>query len=444
MTVDILCKVVDNLGDIGFAYRLARALSELPDAPRLRLVVDDLSAFAAICPGVRTDAGLQAVGDWQLARWADPGDEALAAFRAERPRLVLECYACGRPDWFESILFDERDPEVRHIVNLEYLTAESWASDFHLLSSLTRSPLVRKAFFMPGLAPGTGGLLMDRAFAALVDACADPAGRLAVRRAALARLATPGPGAAPGASPEPGERGGAAGADPAAAFWFLSFSYERDFSGIVADLASFAATRPVLALVAAGRGSAPFLAAWERAGRPFPALALPLLPQSEWDAFLAAADFAVVRGEESFARACLAGNPFLWQCYPFAETPPGLPGATAASAASAGADQSGHTAGGGQLPRVRAFLERIGPCLPPAEYAAYERLTLSFNASAPAAAVRPGELLPVLPLPGPAPDRSALAPAFARFSREVRNLGNLAANLLTFMRDLGYNSPVSP
>src|SRR5512145_3134569 len=42
VTIDILCKVVDNYGDIGVAWRLARALSELPDPPALRLVVDDL------------------------------------------------------------------------------------------------------------------------------------------------------------------------------------------------------------------------------------------------------------------------------------------------------------------------------------------------------------------------------------------------------------------
>ena len=53
MTIDILCKVVDNYGDIGLVYRLARALSELEAGPSLRLIVDDLHAF---------ERGLQAVG----------------------------------------------------------------------------------------------------------------------------------------------------------------------------------------------------------------------------------------------------------------------------------------------------------------------------------------------------------------------------------------------
>ncbi|HNY21009.1 MAG TPA: elongation factor P maturation arginine rhamnosyltransferase EarP, partial [Treponemataceae bacterium] len=166
MTVDILCRVVDNLGDIGFVYRLARALSEQPDAPRLRLIVDDLAAFASLCPGVDPDAGFQRVGEWPVARWENPGAGAVSEFTARRPRVVLECYACGRPDWFEEILFDEADTEPRNIVNLEYLTAEPWARDFHRLPSLTRSPLVRKSVFMPGFESGTGGLLIDRGFEA--------------------------------------------------------------------------------------------------------------------------------------------------------------------------------------------------------------------------------------------------------------------------------------
>ena len=39
--ITILCKVVDNFGDIGFVYRLARALSEEDDSLKLRLIVSD-------------------------------------------------------------------------------------------------------------------------------------------------------------------------------------------------------------------------------------------------------------------------------------------------------------------------------------------------------------------------------------------------------------------
>lgn len=434
MTVDILCRVVDNLGDIGFVYRLARALSELPDAPSLRLIVDDLSVFAALCPEIRAASGLQTVNGWLVARWDDPGNEAVSLFLNKRPRMVLECYACGRPDWFESILFDAADPLPRTIINLEYLTAESWAADFHKLASFTRSPLVRKAMFMPGFQAGTGGLLQDAAFCGLLDACASQENRLALRRALCRELGT-----LPAFLSSPPD---------AAAFWVMVFSYEHDFSSLVGDLAVFHAERPLVALLAAGRSSAPFLDAWKGAGRPFPVVELPLLRQTTWDAFLAASDFAIVRGEETLSRAALLGRPFLWQCYPFNRASGGCAGSGGTGNETAG----GETAeAGGQLPKVYAFLEIIRPFLDSASFTAFERLTLAFNgvpveasgASEPA----PGDLLPVLrALKTPEAEKferfplrelAGLADGFALWSQEVRNLGNLASNLLTFMREIG-------
>ena len=45
--------------------------------------------------------------------------------------------------------------------------------------------------------------------------------------------------------------------------------------------------------------------------------ALPWLPQTDFDHLLAAADLALVRGEDSFVRAQLVGRgPVLWQIYP--------------------------------------------------------------------------------------------------------------------------------
>ena len=49
MTLDILCKVVDNYGDIGFVYRLAKALRDVEPGIALRLHVDDLAAFSSLC-----------------------------------------------------------------------------------------------------------------------------------------------------------------------------------------------------------------------------------------------------------------------------------------------------------------------------------------------------------------------------------------------------------
>ncbi len=399
MTVDILCRVVDNLGDIGFVYRLARSLSELPGSPSLRLIVDNLPVFAQLCPPVNPELTLQIVNGWQLARWDDPDPQTLTLFETERPRLVLECYACGRPQWFEEILFDETDTVPRFIINLEYLTCESWARDFHKLPSLTRNSLVRKSIFMSGFAEGTGGLLLDSAFLAEIDVKPGTELSNTRRRELLSVL-----------EPLKCPVTGAAGSDLENAFWVLLFSYEHDFATVVADLSVFHGERPLLVLLAPGRSATPFLNSWMAAHCPFPIAVLPYLPQEQWDQVLTAADFTVVRGEESFSRAALAGQPFLWQCYPFAE-------------------DDGHSAGG-QLPKVRAFLDCLEPLLPAADFKLYRNLTLGFNGAAEQAEIRAGDLLSVLRA------RSRLTAGFSVWASRIRELGNLAVNLLTYMREL--------
>ena len=48
MQITVLCKVVDNFGDIGVAWRLCRRLAKIQSKYKICLVVDDLEAFAKI------------------------------------------------------------------------------------------------------------------------------------------------------------------------------------------------------------------------------------------------------------------------------------------------------------------------------------------------------------------------------------------------------------
>ena len=48
MYITILCKVVDNFGDIGVAWRLCRRLAQIQSKYKICLVVDDLEAFSKI------------------------------------------------------------------------------------------------------------------------------------------------------------------------------------------------------------------------------------------------------------------------------------------------------------------------------------------------------------------------------------------------------------
>jgi len=45
-------------------------------------------------------------------------------------------------------------------------------------------------------------------------------------------------------------------------------------------------------------------------------ISMPFIPQDDYDWLLAHCDFNIVRGEDSFIRAQLAGKPFIWNIYP--------------------------------------------------------------------------------------------------------------------------------
>ena len=55
---DIFCHVVDNFGDIGVSWRLARQLADGQRAT-VRLWVDDLASLRALCPRVEPGAACQ-------------------------------------------------------------------------------------------------------------------------------------------------------------------------------------------------------------------------------------------------------------------------------------------------------------------------------------------------------------------------------------------------
>ena len=76
--IDILCKVVDNFGDIGVAFRLAKALSDLDPDLELRLVVEGLESFRAVAPDIDPGREVQKLRGWTVLSW-DAAPEAVEA-----------------------------------------------------------------------------------------------------------------------------------------------------------------------------------------------------------------------------------------------------------------------------------------------------------------------------------------------------------------------------
>lgn len=278
----LFCRVVDNYGDAGVCWRLARQLAAEHGA-RVTLWIDRPRTLAAIAPAAGTTAGVA------LRRWDDAAD------LAGDDRVVISAFGCELPAPVRRRL---AAPDAPLWLNLEYLSAEDWVEGCHGLASPKPADAVVEHFFYPGFTPATGGLLRERGL--LQERNALQTGNAAARWLA-----------AKGMDPAPGERR------------ISLFCYPD--APLPAWLALLAAgPAPTRLLLPAGVAEdavsallgAPLpVGASARAG----ALALhrhPMLAQDDYDRLLWCCDLNFVRGEDSWVRAHWAARPFVWQPYP--------------------------------------------------------------------------------------------------------------------------------
>jgi len=269
----VFCRVIDNFGDAGVCWRLARQLATVHRLD-LTLWIDRPEVLARLVPPLATSARHDgvAVRAWTDAPAPLPPDAAvvIAAFGAELPPAVRESMrARSRPPIW---------------INLEYLSAEDWVASHHGLPSPKPDGLIEH-FFFPGFGDDTGGLLREPDLLAerdrfLADAPARVAwlASLGVQRQADERLMS-------------------------------LFCYpQADGAALLAALRA-SGTRWRVLVPDGVRASG--LDAITVTVQP-----VPFLPQRDYDRLLWCCDANLVRGEDSVVRALWSARPFLWQAYP--------------------------------------------------------------------------------------------------------------------------------
>ncbi|MCC2973526.1 elongation factor P maturation arginine rhamnosyltransferase EarP [Massilia sp. IC2-476] len=374
-TLAIFCKVVDNYGDIGICWRLARQLWR-EHGVRVHLWVDDLRSFRHICPEVDPNAAAQEVEGVQVIHWRDQEGSFLPDEVAD---IVIEFFAVDIPPGYVAAMA-QRSPRPVWF-NLEGLTAEEWVEGCHRLPSMHPRLKLTKHFFFPGFTAKTGGLIHE---AGLEEARAAFQSDPAAMAGFLARFGVTAP--------------------EMDALKVSLFCYPH---APVAELlrAWSEGTRPVTCLVPEGVASEAvqaFIGAAATAGSSATRGALtlrvlPFVPQPDYDRLLWACDLNFVRGEDSFVRAQWAGRPFVWHIYP--------------------QDENLHHK------KLRAFLGRY------AGGDALEHFSLGWNGAQPIPSMPAAwqELHTALP---------QLAVRAEEWREEVLAHGDLATNLLDFARAL--------
>jgi uncharacterized repeat protein (TIGR03837 family) len=289
---DIFCNVIDNYGDIGVCWRLARQLAS-EHGLAVRLWVDDLSSFAKLCPDADVAAEMQNCRGVDVCLWRKEFPEVQPA------ELVVDAFACKLPDIYIEAMAAQLQQPVW--INLEYLSAEDWVEGHHKLPSPHPTLPLTKYYFFPGFTENTGGLLLEHDLLARRDAFQNDA----MQQQAFWRSI--------GMEMQAVET-----------LKISLFGYENTALPGLFDAWTASAQR-ILCLVPEGRilpqvgqyfGDASPHAGSDYAHGNLHVRVLPFVEQEPYDELLWACDVNFVRGEDSCVRAQWAARPFVWQIYP--------------------------------------------------------------------------------------------------------------------------------
>lgn len=326
-TVDIFCRVVDNFGDAGVCWRLARQMA-FEHGFKVRLIIDRLDVLASLVPRLgralnrvsakrarvrRSRSPAPAFGylvdgvrifEWKTRKTPTPS--LVGPARLLKPaHLVIAAFACDLPDSYRVQMEGQSSSAAKtrtlksSWMNLEYLSAEPWVETHHLLPSLKPSGLTEH-FFFPGFTARTGGLLRERDLLAKRDAFLKDCN-------AQARLSHEL--GIPDLFDRPRQ----------ATLLIFVFSYpQTPWQKLV--IAAGQALQQRLLDVERIWFLCPQSPSRPQLSTPLPTgievKTVPRLPQNRFDEILWLSDANFVRGEDSFVRAIWAGKPMIWNIYP--------------------------------------------------------------------------------------------------------------------------------
>ena len=377
-SLHLFCRVVDNFGDIGVSWRLARQL-HVEHAFEVTLWVDHLPSFARICAELDPQLARQSMGGIEVRHWIDDFERAEAV---EAGDVVIEAFGCALPPAYLRAMAAR--PVKPVWINLEYLSAEAWVEGCHAMQSVHPSLPLVKYFFFPGFTAQTGGLLMESDLpAARAAFAADPGAATAFLDSLGCRMAQDAQRISLFCYPH---------APVAALFHLLEADARPTFcmvpEGVASDAVSAFLGQGAATGACATRGS-------------LSVRVMPFLDQPDYDRLLWSCDLNFVRGEDSVVRAQWAERPFIWQIYP--------------------QEEAAH------LVKLRAFLARMQAGMPAQSGKTLHDTFLAWNGAGQFAQAWPA-FRAALP---------ELRSQASQWAMQLRQNGHLAANLAQFVRKVG-------
>lgn len=290
-SLDIFCEIIDNFGDIGVVYRLAKELKNLyGDRVEIRVFLNRVDEFISINKKAKLVEyqeidGIIYITNEYLAK-------NICTFSPAN--VIIEAFGCNILEEY----LERAKVESSLLINLEYLSGEDWIEDIHLMESPLGAPKLKKYFFMPGFTEKTGGVIVDSLF-------------LDRKKSVLKNKDVYLNKYIPEIEKED---------------YFIGtiFSYEKNFLPLLDVLIENKRKNCLLILGKKsqisiksiiqdldGVTSKDDIYQYRNIMFKF----MPFLEQEEYEELINLVDYNFVRGEDSFVRALLTGKPFIWHIY---------------------------------------------------------------------------------------------------------------------------------
>ncbi|MBC2850606.1 elongation factor P maturation arginine rhamnosyltransferase EarP [Cetobacterium sp. 8H] len=290
-SLDIFCEIIDNYGDIGVVYRLAKEMKKIHgDEVKIRVVLNRLDEFLKINKKAK-NIECQEIDDI-IYMTEDFLAKNVCTFSPAN--VIIEAFGCNVLGEY----LEKAKEQSSILINLEYLSGEEWIEDVHLMESQMGAPKLKKYFFMPGFTEKTGGVIVDSLFLERKNKV------LSNKEIYLEKYLK--------------------GLDYKDMLLGTVFSYEKNFFPLVDALINNGKQNCLLIL--GEKSQISFLELFKKIDvvklddetyniKNITIKFMPFLEQEEYEELINIVDYNFVRGEDSFIRALLTGKPFVWHIY---------------------------------------------------------------------------------------------------------------------------------
>ena len=127
-SIDIFYKIIDNYGDIGVVYRLAKELKRVYQDAKIRVILNKLEELVKVNPKTK-ELDYQEVNGIVYIK-EDFLKKNLKKYGVSD--IIIEAFGC---DIFKSYT-DIAKEKSKLWINLEYLSGKKWIENFHFKETI--------------------------------------------------------------------------------------------------------------------------------------------------------------------------------------------------------------------------------------------------------------------------------------------------------------------